>query len=89
MKISEFNEKVKVGDTIIIFKFHASDVPLDGYRYTFQGFTGNCKMCPGCPGYVKLRRFDGVERCDCYRSNYQNNIRLKIIHDLPEELFEI
>lgn len=96
MKLTDFNETIQKGDTVIILANHSTLVPKDDHRYTFLGFDYKCKLCPDCPGYVKLIRLSDNKInvsiiSDCYRSEVNNSIRLKIVHQnqLPNELFEI
>ena len=91
MKIHEFDDVIKIGDIVMILDGHGSKAePKCKSKYTFAGYTGNCELCPGCKGYVKLIREDGKVFQDCYRSNFQKTIRLKIITPkfLPDNLFE-
>lgn len=92
MRIHEFNDRIKIGDTVIILDGHGEMAkPNSDWKYIFRGFANNCTLCPDCPGYVKLIRQDGIAFPDCYRSHVAGNIRLKIITPkiLPDKLFEI
>lgn len=92
MKITEFNDRITIGDTVIILDGHGENAkPLNSdWKYTFHGFAHNCTLCPDCQGYVKLFR-NGEDYTDCFRSYVAGNIRLKIITPkiLPDNLFEI
>ena len=95
MKITEFNDKIKIGDVVIILDGHGSKAKQrDTWQYIFGGFDKACRLCPDypdCPGYVKLIRKDGIAFPDCYRSHAEGNIRLEIITPqfLPDNLFEL
>ena len=92
MRIIEFEERIKIGDTVIILDGHSERAKQrDTWQYIFHGFAKNCTLCPDCPGYVKLKREDGEWYPDCYRSHVAGNIRLEIITPqiLPDNLFEL
>lgn len=55
MKTKDFENQVKIGDSIIVFSRHY-DARRDKRHYTFVGYR-SCGSCPAddCPGHVVLK----------------------------------
>ena len=94
MKTKEFEDTVKIGDTIMIYdrhEYYIHALPENPTEYKFMGYS-HCSGCDDpCPGHVVLQLpITGNTISGCYRS--EDNIRLHIIIKksiLPEELFDI
>lgn len=92
MRTSDFEEKVRRGQLILLRNYHDAGV-FDGNEYIFMGYTPCSDSvdadCRACPGYVKLENLKtGKSVMGCYRNG--KHIRLEFKKEiLPAELFEI